>query len=239
LNRPDKKNALTSEMYSTLAHALRDGDDDRSVRALLIHGAGDMFTAGNDLRDFLEHPPTGLENPVSRFMLALAGLKKPIVAAVNGACVGIGTTMLFHCDLVFAAEGTRFHVPFVDLGLVPEFASSVLLPAAAGYQRAAEYLLLGTPFDAAAACDIGLVNAVLTCDQVVPAALGAAQALAEKPAAAVRMSKMLMKRGLGALVETAMHDEARLFGERLVSPEAKEAFTAFLQKRKPDFTRFE
>jgi enoyl-CoA hydratase/carnithine racemase len=239
LNRPEKKNALTGAMYDALADALRRADDDRGVRALLVHASGDSFTAGNDLRDFLEHPPHDAESPVARFMAALAGARKPVVAAVHGAAVGIGTTMLLHCDLVYAAEGTRFHLPFVDLGLVPEFASSVLVPALAGYHRAAELLLLARPFDAATALDMGLVNAVVPGETLLDTATAAARAIAEKPATAVRLTKMLMKRGLGGAVETALQDEARLFVERLVSPEAREAFTAFLDKRRPDFSRCE
>jgi enoyl-CoA hydratase/carnithine racemase len=233
INRPEKKNALTGAMYASLAEGLRSADDDHDVRVALIHAAGEAFTAGNDLRDFLEHPPQGPESPVFQFMTALAGLQKPVVAAVQGPAVGIGTTMLFHCELVYAAQGARFHMPFVDLGLVPEFGSSLLVPALAGYRRACEYLLLGRPFDAEAAREIGLVNAVLPAGEVLAAAVAAARALAEKPAAAVRLSKMLMRRGIAAALETALDDETRLFAERLVSPEAREAFSAFLEKRKP------
>jgi enoyl-CoA hydratase/carnithine racemase len=239
INRPEKKNALTGTMYEALADALKGAEADRAIRAIVIHGAGDAFTAGNDLRDFLERPPSGPESPTFRFMAALAGASKPVVAAVHGVAVGIGTTLLLHCELVYAAEGARFSLPFVDLGLVPEFGSSVLLPSLAGYHRAAEYLLLGKPFDAQAARDIGLVNAVVPADQLLPTAMAAAQALAEKPAAAVRLAKTLMRRGRVAIVETAMHDEGRLFAERLASPEAREAFTAFLGKRKPDFSQFD
>jgi enoyl-CoA hydratase/carnithine racemase len=239
INRPEKKNALTAAMYEAMAGALRSGDDDRAVRVVLFHGSGDTFTAGNDLRDFRDHPPAGEDSPVFRFMIALAGARKPVVAAVHGAAVGIGTTMLFHCELAYAAEGTRFHMPFVDLGLVPEFGSSLLLPAIAGHRRASELLLLGRPFDAAMAKEIGLVNAIVPAGGLLETAMAAAQALAEKPAAAVRLSKMLMKRGMAPLLDGVMHDEGRLFAERLVSPEAKEAFTAFLEKRKPDFSRFD
>lgn len=239
INRPEKKNALTSAMYEALADALRSADTDRSVRALVIHGAGDTFTAGNDLRDFLERPPSGPDSPVFRFMATLAGFSKPVVAAVHGAAVGVGTTLLFHCELVYAADNARFSLPFVDLGLVPEFGSSVLLPSLAGYHRAAEYLLLGKPFDAQVAREMGLANAVVAIDQLLPTAMAAAQALAEKPAAALRLAKTLMRRGRQATVDTAIHDEGRLFAERLVSPEAKEAFAAFLEKRKPDFSGFQ
>lgn len=239
INRPDKKNALTGAMYDAAATALAAADTQPDVRVVLLHGSGGSFTAGNDLRDFLERPPSGPDSPVSRFMMALLRLRKPIVAAVDGVAVGIGTTLLLHCDLVYATPDARFHMPFVDLGLVPEFGSSVLVPALAGHRRAAELLLLGKPFDAQTALAIGLINAIVSADELLATAEAAAQALAAKPAAAVRLSKKLMRSGLGPAVEAAVHEEGRLFAERLLSPEAKEAFTAFLEKRKPDFTRFD
>jgi enoyl-CoA hydratase/carnithine racemase len=238
INRPDKKNALTSAMYAALAAAIREGDEDREVRALLVHAAGDVFTSGNDLRNFLEHPPQGSDSPVFQFMTALGAATTPVVMAVQGAAIGIGTTMLFHADLVYAAENTRFHLPFVDLGLVPEFGSSVLLPAMAGYHRAAEFLLLATPFDDRTAREIGLVNAIVPADQLLSVANASARTLAEKPAASVRLTKVLMKRSLAPVVEEAMREESQTFAERLVSPEAKEAFAAFLEKRAPDFSKF-
>jgi enoyl-CoA hydratase/carnithine racemase len=239
LNRPQKKNALTGAMYAALAAALQDAEEHRDVRAILLRGAGDTFTAGNDLGDFLNDPPAGPDSPVFRFMSALGGAQKPVVAGVQGAAVGIGTTLLLHCDLVFAAEGTRFHLPFVDLGLVPEFGSSALVPALAGYRRAAEYLLLCRPFDAIAARDIGLVNDVVASDRLEAHARSAAEALAEKPPAAVRLTKNLMKLSTAGLVEAAIDAESRLFADRLRSIEAREAFAAFLEKRRPDFSKLE
>lgn len=239
LNRPEKKNALTRAMYDAMATALREADTSRDVRVVLLHGAGDVFTAGNDLRDFLDNPPRTTESPVARFMASLAQAAKPVVAAVHGTAVGIGTTMLLHCDLVYATESARFHMPFVDLGLVPEFGSSLLFPSLAGHRRAAEFLLLGKPFDATVAADLGLVNAIVAPDRLMATAMAAAQALADKPPTALRLTKMLMKRGTAAAVTEAAQEESRLFVERLASPEAREAFAAFLEKRKPDFSRGE
>jgi enoyl-CoA hydratase/carnithine racemase len=238
LNRPAKKNALTADMYAAIAEALRRSNSDANVRVVLIHGVPEAFTAGNDLQDFLANPPTGDAAPVKAFLQALAHVEKPFVAAVTGVAVGVGTTMLLHCDLVYAAEDARFALPFVNLGLCPEAASSFLLPAIAGYQRAAELLLLGEPFDAARAREVGIVNEVLAPDLVLTAAEQAARKLAAKPPASVRISKRLLKAQTRAMMEAALAEELREFLERLVSPEAKEAFAAFLEKRKPDFTRF-
>jgi enoyl-CoA hydratase/carnithine racemase len=210
INRPEKKNALTADMYAFIAQAIKAADADAGVRVVLIHGAGDAFTAGNDLQDFLAHPPRTADAPVIRFLDAVSHAEKPLVAAVSGVAVGVGTTMLLHCDLVYAAEGTKFALPFVNLGLCPEAASSFLLPAIVGYQRAAELLLLGETFDAAQAHEIGIVSAVVPAELLMERAGEAARKLAEK---------------------------LRSFGERLGSPEAKEAFSAFLEKRKPDFSK--
>ena len=239
INRPAKKNALTTSMYRDFAAALRGGAADGDVRVILVHGAPDAFTSGNDLQDFLANPPRGPESPVFAFLDAVTHVEKPLVAAVNGVAVGIGTTMLLHCDLVYAGEDARFALPFVNLGLCPEAASSFLLPAVAGYQRAAELLLLGEPFDAAKAHAVGIVTEVVPGDRVLEVAEQAARKLAAKPPAAVRATKQLLKAQFGALMEAALAEELRQFGERLVSPEAKEAFSAFLEKRKPDFARFE
>lgn len=238
--RPDKKNALTGPMYAALADAFEAAERDSAVRVLLIHGQPGMFTAGNDLADFLENPPVNDDPPppVFRFLQALPRLTKPLVAAVSGAAVGIGTTMLLHCDLVYAGESARFQLPFVKLGLCPEAASSLLLPALAGHLRAAEILLLGEPFDAAKALEIGLVNAVLPDAVMLEHAMTQARKLAAQPAAAVRITKQLMKCAQAALVEQTMREEGRHFKARLVSPESREAFTAFFEKRKPDFSRF-
>jgi enoyl-CoA hydratase/carnithine racemase len=238
LNRPEKKNALTTGMYRAFADALRSADSDADVRAILVHGTPDTFTAGNDLQDFLANPPQGPESPVLAFLDAVTHVAKPLVAAVNGVAVGIGTTMLLHCDLVYAGQDAKFALPFVNLGLCPEAASSYLLPALAGHQRAAELLLLGEPFDAVKAHAIGLVTEVVPSDLALEAADQAARKLAAKPPASVRLTKRLLKAQTRAMMEAALAEEIRLFRERLVSAEAKEAFSAFLEKRKPDFARF-
>jgi enoyl-CoA hydratase/carnithine racemase len=237
LNRPDKKNAITSAMYAGLADALAAAEADRGVRVVLLHGAGDAFTAGNDLADFLANPPHGADRPAPRFLHAISHAAKPIVAAVHGVAVGIGTTMLAHCDLVYAAEGTRFHLPFVNLGLCPEGASSLLLPLAAGYQRAAELLMLGEPFTAAKARELGLVTEVVSGSELLATAGTAAQTLAAKPPASLRLTKQLLKRPLMREIEAALAAEFAAFSDRLASPEAKEAFNAFFEKRPADFSK--
>ncbi len=238
LNRPAKKNALTADMYQAFADALRGAASDADVRVVLVHGAPDAFTAGNDLQDFLANPPQGPETPVFQFLDAITHVEKPLVAAVTGVAVGIGTTMLLHCDLVYAGQDAKFALPFVNLGLSPEAASSFLLPALAGYQRAAELLLLGEPFDAVKAHAVGIVTEVLPDDLVLEAAEQAACKLAAKPPASVRVTKQLLKAQTKAMMEAALADELRHFRTQLVSAEAKEAFSAFLEKRKPDFSRF-
>ncbi|MGH8695130.1 MAG: enoyl-CoA hydratase-related protein, partial [Burkholderiales bacterium] len=222
LNRPDKKNAITTAMYAALADAIVAADADRSVRVMLLHGAGDGFTAGNDLHDFLANPPQTGDRPAFRFLHAISHAAKPIVAAVHGVAIGIGTTMLGHCDLVYAAEGTRFHLPFVNLGLCPEGASSVLLPLTAGYQRAAELLMLAEPFDAAKAREIGLVTEVVPGSELLATAAAAAQRLAAKAPQSLRVTKQLLKRALMPQIEAALAAELREFAARLASPEAKE-----------------
>ncbi|MBI3525598.1 MAG: enoyl-CoA hydratase [Betaproteobacteria bacterium] len=236
--RPEKKNALTGAMYAALADAFAAAENDPAARVVLIHGQPGVFTAGNDLTDFLDHPPLAEDPPppVFRFLQALRTLSKPLVAAVAGPAVGIGTTLLLHCDLVYAGAGAKFQLPFVSLGLCPEAASSLLLPALAGHVRAAEILLLGEAFDAEKAREIGLINAVLPDAGVLDHALTQARKLAALPAASVQITKQLMKRAQAALIEQTMLEEGRHFRMRLLSPEAKEAFAAFLEKRKPDFT---
>ncbi len=235
LRRPQKKNALTAAMYEALADALEAAEADREVRAILFHGTPEAFTAGNDLNDFLARPPSDEEAPVFRFLRAVAGAANPLVAAVNGPAVGIGTTLLLHCDLVYAGEDARFQLPFTRLGLVPEFASTYLLPLVAGYQRAAELLLLGEPFDAARALEAGFVTRVVPAAQAFDAALEAAQKLAALPAAAVRGTKALLKRAHRAAVEAQLAAEGCEFRRLLSEPAAREAFAAFLGKRAPDF----
>ncbi|MDD5176305.1 MAG: enoyl-CoA hydratase [Sterolibacterium sp.] len=238
--RPEKKNALTNPMYSALADIFEAADRDKDVRVVLIHGQPKVFTSGNDLGDFLDHPPLSEvpPPPVFRFINSFRVLSKPFIAAVSGAAIGIGTTMLLHCDLAYAGESAKFQLPFVNLGLCPEASSSLLLPMLAGHARAAEILLFGEPFSADKALEIGLVNAVLPDASVLEHALARARKLVEKPAASVRLTKQLMKRAQMALIEQTIHEEGLHFRRQLVSPEAKEAFAAFLEKRKPDFSRF-
>jgi enoyl-CoA hydratase/carnithine racemase len=238
LARPDKKNAITAEMYGQLAEALTAADANPQVRAILLHGTAECFTAGNDLSDFLERPPTEGSATVWRFFEVLPQLKKPIVAAVGGPAVGIGTTLLLHCDLVYAAPNARFQLPFVQLGIVPEFASTFLLPLIAGYQRAAELVLLGQPFSAQKAHEAGIVTEVVPQEKLLERAREAAHALAALPPESIRLTKQLMKKRYGQAVGETIAEEGRIFRERLASPEAQEAMTAFLEKRKPDFSRF-
>ena len=236
--RTDKKNALTQEMYEAMAGALAAAEADPGVRAILIHGTRDCFTAGNDLKDFLERSASGAPSSAFRFISALPKLAKPLVAAVGGPAVGIGTTMLLHCDLVYAAPNARFQMPFVPLGLVPEASSSLLLPMVAGYQRAAELLLLGRPFAPEKAFAAGFVTEIVPEENLLEHALAAAKGVASLPPTSVRLTKQLMKRPLAEAIASQMAEEGRIFAERLQSGEAKEAMTAFFEKRKPDFSRF-
>jgi len=231
LARLDKKNAITTEMYVQLAEALAAADADREVRAVLLHGSRDCFTAGNDLADFLKRPP-GAKSPSWRFFEVLPSLQKPIVAAVGGPAIGIGTTLLLHCDLVYATPETRFQLPFVGLGIVPEFGSTYLLPLIAGYQRAAELMLLGQPFTAESAREVGIVTAVVPQAELLERAGKAAAALAELPPESIRLTKRLMKSAHAEAVKRQIDEEGRIFVERLASPEAKAAMSAFLEKRK-------
>src|SRR5208337_3453553 len=239
INRPEKKNALTAEMYDALADAVEQGESDAAVRVMLLHAIGDAFTAGNDLVDFLQRPWAGQETPPAvLFIHAVAEAKKPIVAAVQGLAVGIGVTILLHCDLVYASEGAKFIMPFIDLGIVPEAGSTVLLPALIGHQRAAELLMLGAPLGTQRAYELGLVNAVVTADALFATASQAAQKLAEKPFGALLACKRLMKQVNHAEVVRALREEVKEIKVRLDSPETKEALTAFVEKRKPDSSKF-
>jgi len=237
-NRPEKKNAITGVMYQTMADALKAADTDNEVRVILFCGKPEIFTAGNDLEDFMKNPPSSDNSPVYQFMSVLSGVAKPVVAAVAGGAIGIGTTMLLHCDLVYAADNAKFAMPFTQLGLCPEFASSLLLPQIAGYQCAAEKLMLGEPFLAEEARDMGLVNKVLPLAELLPYAQAQAAKLVALPASSIRASKRLMKNRQTDAITSKIAEEAKYFGEMLVAPEAKEAFAAFFQKRKPDFTKF-
>lgn len=239
LNRPEKKNALTREMYSVLADALERGRSDLAVRVVLMHGVEGCFTSGNDLKDFLANPATDESSPVVKFLHRICEFPKPIVAAVSGLAIGIGTTLLLHCDLVYAGEDARFQMPFVNLGLCPEGGSSFLLPRLAGYHKAAELLLLGESFTAKEAREIGLVNRVVGASEVLSRGSEAAARLAALPPGAVGVTKALLKQGTQGETRRVMDEELELFGERLRSPEAKEAVTAFFEKRKPDFSKFD
>lgn len=238
INRPEKKNALNQAMYSAMADAVEKADADNEVRVILITGTDDCFCSGNDMADFLNLPPTSPDAPVLRFMLALSRVRKPVVAALNGPAVGIGTTILFHVDLAYAGETTRFHMPFVNIGICPEYASSLLLPRNIGHVQAAELVMLAEPFTAARALDFKLINAVLPNDQVLAHARAQALKLAEKPPQALRTTKMLLKKWDGERTGEAIMFEAEHFGAMLKGPEAREAVTAFIQKRKPDFSSF-
>ncbi len=236
--RPEKKNAITAAMYQAMTEALRAADDDRAVRAVLITGQPGIFTSGNDLEDFLQRPPTGPEAPVTQFMEALMACGKPVVAAVTGAAIGIGTTMLLHCDLVYVADDARLSMPFVSLGLVPEFGSSMVVPQLMGHARAAEKLLLGDPMTAGQAVDFGLANAVLPAGEVVAHARRIAERFNQLPPGAVRETKALMKTASRQALAGHVAHESAVFAARLRSPEAKEALQAFFDRRRPDFSRF-
>ncbi|QET02793.1 MULTISPECIES: enoyl-CoA hydratase [Cupriavidus] len=242
-DRLDRKNAITAAMYQTLADALRSAEADSAVRVIVIEGKPEIFTAGNDLEDFMKRPPTsgegGAPAPVFQFLHAIAEAGKPVVASVSGAAVGIGTTLLLHCDLVYASDTAKLTLPFTQLGLCPEAASSLLLPRLVGYQRAAEKLLLGEPFSAQEAFEIGLVTKVLPVAELDAHVRRQAAKLAALPASSLRETKRLMKGGEAAAVKRQMAEEAGVFARMLAAPEAKEAFTAFFEKRKPDFSKFQ
>ena len=237
LNRVDKKNSITSAMYATMADALDQAQADAAVRVVLLQGDVTIFSAGNDIGDFLHKPPAGEQSPVFRFLHGIAAFPKPIIAAVCGPAVGIGTTMLLHCDLVYAGDNAAFSLPFVNLGLCPEAASSLLLPQMFGYHRAAEALLLGEPFMAEAALEIGLVNRIVPPTEVNAMAQTQARKLAAKPLTSLVETKRLMKKGQAVQVAQQMDEEGAVFGRMLREPAAREAFTAFMEKRKPDFSQ--
>jgi enoyl-CoA hydratase/carnithine racemase len=237
LNRPAKRNAMTSAMYVALADILNAAAKDENTRVVLWHGAGDSFCAGNDIDDFLKNPPGVGESPQARLMEALVNFDKPLVAAVQGAAIGGGTTMLLHCDFVYAGESTKFQMPFINLAVVPEFGSSHIVPARIGHVHAAELVLLGAPFDARRAVELGLVNQVIPDTDVMARARETAEKLAAKPAAALQASKRLLKQPFREQIKAAMKAENEEFSVQVRSDDAKEAFNAFLEKRKPDFTR--
>ena len=240
--RPEKKNALTVAMYQAMADALNAAQADPTVRAVLITGQPGIFTSGNDIEDFMSRPPgqgsNNMDSPVFQFMRALVGIDKPMVAAVTGAAIGIGTTMLLHCDLVYVSDEARLAMPFVSLGLVPEFASSLVVPRLLGNVKAAEKLMLGDPFSPEEAVDARIANAVLPAGEVVNHARRVAERFNSLPPGAVRETKKLLRRTSTDEVLKTIAIEGELFGARLRSPEAMEAFQAFFQKRKPDFSKF-
>ncbi len=236
-NRPEKKNALTMSMYDTVAELLNAAAGDDGIRVVLLHGAGDSFSAGNDLGDFLKNPPKGYDSPQGRFIDALNNFDKPLIAAVHGAAIGSGTTMLTYCDFVYASEHTTFQMPFVNLALVPELGTSYSLPAQIGYIAASELILLGLPFDARRAAELGVVTRVVPEPSLLSTAFETAHRLAQQPAGAVQASKRLMKRSSRDQTAAAAKIEIQEFVSRLQSADAKEALTAFFDKRKPDFSR--
>jgi enoyl-CoA hydratase/carnithine racemase len=236
LNRVDKKNSFTGAMYAALADALTQAATDTSVRVVLFQGHETVFSAGNDIGDFLNKPPSGPEAPVFRFLNAIATFPKPLLAAVCGPAVGIGTTMLLHCDLVYAGDNAMFSMPFVNLGICPEAASTLLVPKLMGYQRAAEVLLMGDPFMAEAALEVGLVNRVVPPTEANALAQQQARRLAAKPMSSLVETKRLLKASITPAVLDRMREEGAIFGRMLQEPAAKEAFSAFLEKRKPDFS---
>ena len=236
LNRVDKKNSFTSAMYAMLADALTAAATDNAVRVVLFQGHETVFSAGNDIADFLNKPPSTPDSPVFRFLNALATFPKPLLASVCGPAVGIGTTMLLHCDLVYAGDNAMFSMPFVNLGICPEAASTLLVPRLMGYQRAAEVLLMGDPFMAEAALEVGLVNRVVPPTEANALAQQQARRLAAKPLSSVVETKRLLKASITPAVLERMREEGAIFGRMLQEPAAKEAFSAFLEKRKPDFS---
>ena len=236
INRVDKKNSITSAMYTTLADALAAASADAAVRAVVIQGHETIFSAGNDIGDFLNKPPSKQDSPVFRFLRGISTFPKPIVAAVCGPAVGIGTTMLLHCDLIYAGDNAAFSMPFVNLGLCPEAASSLLVPQLMGYPRAAEALLLGEPFMAESALEMGLINRIVPPAEVNALAQRQAQKLAVKPISSLIETKRLLKKSNAPALAERMAEEGDSFGRMLAEPAAREAFTAFMQKRKPDFS---
>lgn len=238
-NRPEKRNAFNIPLYEELIARLSEAATDPSVRVVVFTGAGGVFTSGNDLADFMNAPPAGPDSTVFKLLLQLLDYEKPLVAAVNGAAVGIGTTLLLHCDLVLASDAAKFQMPFVNLGLVPEGGSSAVIPALAGHRRASELLLLGEPFSADVAREVGIVNRVVPAAELTEATAQLAARLSAQPAASVRATKRLLKQPVRDVVFDALHREGSEFVARLGSPEAAEAFTAFFEKRRPDFSKFE
>jgi len=236
-DRRDRKNSITAAMYADLADALAEASTRDAVRVVVLQGHETVFSAGNDIADFLNTPPSGAASPVYGFLFGIASFPKPLIAAVCGPAVGIGTTLLLHCDLVYAGDNAVFSLPFVDLGLCPEAAASLLLPQLLGYHRAAEALLLGEPIRADAALAAGLVNRIVPPQDANPLAQAQARKLAAKPIRSLIETKRLMKQGQAQQVARQMTEEGASFERMLREPAAREAFTAFMEKRRPDFSR--
>ena len=236
LNRIERKNSINVAMYTALSDALDAATQDANIRAVVIQGHETIFSAGNDISDFLNVPPAGQDSPVFRFLRTVSIFTKPIVAAVCGPAVGIGTTVLLHCDLVYAGDNAAFSMPFVNLGLCPEAASSLLVPQLMGYHRAAEALLLGEPFTAETALEMGLVNRIVAPSEANALAQQQARKLATKPLPSLIETKRLMKKSNAPALAERMVEEGASFGRMLKEPAAREAFTAFMEKRKPDFS---
>ena len=236
-NRVEKKNSFTEAMYAQLTQALTAADADAATRVLVFQGDVTVFSAGNDIGDFLNNPPANEEAAVFQFLRALVGFSKPMLAAVCGPAVGIGTTLLLHCDLVYAGDNAAFSLPFINLGVCPEAASSLLLPQMLGHHRAAEALLLGEPFLAEAALEVGLVNRVVPPSECNTLAQAQAKKLARKPLSSLMETKRLMKGGQAKAVSERIAEEGEVFARMLREPAAKEALTAFMEKRHPDFSK--
>lgn len=230
INRPEKKNALTPQMYASIAEGIRTGDADETMRTIILHGLDGCFTSGNDLENFRDGPSKDRVYPHNLYIDALTHARKPVIAAVSGFALGIGTIMLFHCDFVYAAPETRFSLPFVNLGLSPEGGTSYILPHLVGYQRAAEMILLGKQFDTRLAEQIGLVNEIVSEDRLLDKALQTANLLAEKSSESIQSAKALLKRGMQDAMTTAMARELDLFNERMASSEVKEKIGRFFNK---------
>src|SRR5215813_13263393 len=237
VNRPAKKNAMTSAMYNDLADAFNQAAKNDDIHVVIWDAAGDSFSAGNDIEDFLKNPPGPGESPQARLGQALLNFDKPVIAAVKGIAIGGGTTLLTHCDFVYAGESAKFKLPFVDLGLVPEFGSSWSLPARAGYIRVAELFMLGEPFNAEVAHEVGLVTRVVPDAELSTTVTQTAEKLAAKPIGALRASKKLLRQSSREQIDKAIKAELQEFATRVRSAEVKEVFTAFMEKRKPDFNK--
>lgn len=235
MSRPEAKNALTRAMYTAMTEALTEASANAQVRVVVLRGDAGIFTAGNDLNDFMNNPPTDQDSPVFQFLKAVTSFAKPLIASVQGHAIGIGTTILLHCDLAYAADNATFQMPFTRLALVPEAASSLILPAMIGHRRASELLMLSERFGAARALELGFVNEVVSVDELDAKTQEKAQALSKFPPESIRLTKQLLKRHDQAAIDEAMQVEAQLFTQRLQSPELAEAIQAFFQKREPKF----